>query len=95
MTNSRQTHPTASDFKAKGPGEFFPFADLRTTGLLWLINTTVFHPRGYALAIKINEQGEAEGWRLLGDGSEPWRFADDCDPEFQAVQALLDNPERT
>lgn len=48
-----------------------PFDELRATGLLWLINASVFHPRGYALAI------HADGWSLLGDGGEVWQFGDD------------------
>ena len=56
-----------------------PFSDLRSTGLLWLINTTVFHPRGYALGLNINDEGEVIGWCLLGDGTEPWTY--DHDPD--------------
>lgn len=51
-----------------------PFHELRDEGLLWLINTSVFHPRGYALALHLNDDGEATGWTLLGDGSEAWTF---------------------
>ena len=53
-----------------------PFSELRPTGLLWLINTTVFHPRGYALALHFDDDGNATGWSLMGDGSEPWVFLD-------------------
>jgi hypothetical protein len=67
-----------------------PFSDLREKGLLWLINTTVFHPRGFALAMAFNEAGEAIGWQLLGDGKEPWAFGESCDPEFEAVERLFD-----
>ncbi len=28
----------------------FTLSDLRATGLLWLINTSVFHPRGLAMS---------------------------------------------
>lgn len=64
-----------------------PFEDLRDEGLLWLINTTVFHPRGYALRIHFENDdpenlGVATGWSLMGDGTEPWQFA--CDDESQA-----------
>lgn len=55
-----------------------PFQELRDSGLLWLINRTVFHPRGYALAIAYDDD-EAVGWSLLGDGSEPWQYADEVD----------------
>ncbi len=67
------------------PTEGVP-VDLRGDGLLWLINTSILHPRGYAMAIG-SETGELS---LLGDGSEPWRFGMDCDEQFAAVQALLD-----
>lgn len=61
-----------------------PFADLRDSGLLWLINRVVFHPRGYALALhfedtpdrNLAEGGEVTGWSILGDGTEPWSMGD-------------------
>ena len=54
-----------------------PFSELRDEGLLWLINTSVFHPRGYALAFVMDEDGNATGWALLGDGTEAWTMGDD------------------
>lgn len=74
-----------------------PFEDLRTTGLLWLINTTILHPRGYALALHFDDDGNATGWSLMGDGTERWAFAEDGDwPEgeglddaFRAVKELM------
>ena len=65
-----------------------PFADLRPTGLLWLINVTVFHPRGYALALHFEdaEHQVCTGWSLMGDGSESWSMGDNVtDPEIIAV----------
>lgn len=53
----------------------FPFEALRDHGLLWLINTSVFHPRGMALAFHYDE-GELDGWVLYKD-SETWVFSDD------------------
>lgn len=50
------------------------FDELRETGLLWLINRVVMHPRGYALAIHHDEAGHASGWSVIGDGTEPWSF---------------------
>jgi hypothetical protein len=44
--------------------------DLRTDGLLWLINRVVFHPRGYALGF---EEGNQQ-FLLIGDGSETFSF---------------------
>ena len=68
--------------------EVRPLSDLRRTGLLWLINATVFHPRGFALGFVFGSTGLV-GWRLLGDGSEPWRFDDDTDESFAAAEALF------
>jgi hypothetical protein len=73
-----------------------PIADLRECGLLWLINRVVFHPRGYALALVVGPDGEAVGWVLQGDGSEPWTFtgpaderAVDEDAMFRAAEATF------
>ena len=54
-----------------------PMHELRDTGLLWLINTTALHPRGFALALHLDDEGLATGWSLFGDGSEPWVMPDD------------------
>ncbi|MEO7260268.1 MAG: hypothetical protein ABI047_03260 [Jatrophihabitantaceae bacterium] len=59
--------------------------DLRADGLLWLINRTVFHPRGYALAVE--EPGGA--LYLMGDGSTPWSYGLDENTHFAAVDAVL------
>lgn len=76
-----------------------PFNQLSTTGLLWLINRAVFHPRGFALALhypeattreEIDAGAECTGWSLLGDATEPWSFTEDVDDEcFAAVEAFL------
>ncbi len=68
-----------------------PFEDLSTTGLLWLINRMVFHPRGYALALTVTDGGKATGWSLMGDGSEPWEYGEievGLD-KFRRAEALL------
>jgi hypothetical protein len=65
-----------------------PWEDLRTAGILWLINAAVFHPRGFALGL-VRHERELVGWRLLGDGSEPWVFADSAVEAFAAVEAFL------
>lgn len=65
-----------------------PFEDLSMSGLLWLINRTVFHPRGYALAITLDD-GKAVGWSLLGDGSEPWEYGIDEKDHFRRAEATL------
>lgn len=56
-----------------------PFSELRDTGLLWLINTSVLHPRGYALALHMDDDGNATGWSLMGDGTEAWTMGDPPD----------------
>jgi hypothetical protein len=67
-----------------------PFVELAPSGLLWLINAAVFHPRGYALALVVDTTtGETAGWTLLGDGSEPWSYADSCNDRFDAAEATL------
>lgn len=60
--------------------------DLQADGVLWLINRVVFHPRGFALAVK-PATGE---FSMLGDGSEVWTFNDADDEKFAAVEAMLD-----
>lgn len=54
-------------------------AELRDTGLLWMINRSVFHPRGFALALVYGSDGECAGWQLLGDGGDPWTYGPDID----------------
>lgn len=68
-----------------------PWQELKTTGLLWLINAAVLHPRGYALALVYSggDHNEPMGWRLLGDGSEPWIFNDPTDEPFTHVESFL------
>lgn len=68
-----------------------PFLDLTDSGLLWLVNAVVFHPRGVALALRVNLAGEAIGWQLMGDGTEPWSFAPgpDVDAKFAAANATI------
>ncbi len=66
-----------------------PFEALREFGVLWAINRYVFHPRGYALAITLDEDGSALGWQILGDGSEPWYFPSE-EEEFRAFNETLD-----
>lgn len=68
--------------------------ELQSSGLLWLINTTVFWPRGYSLCLLIEDDGSCTGWDLLGDGSEPWQHSDNSmaptlDDLFQRVQVTL------
>lgn len=66
-----------------------PLTELRDSGLLWLINRVVFHPRGFVLALVMRDR-QCVGWRLLGDGSEVWRFDGDEDEYFAAAMATLE-----
>jgi hypothetical protein len=68
-----------------------PLSELSDSGLLWLINVTVFHPRGFALALEKNtETGEVTGWELLGNGSEPWVFSDSRRERFAAAEETFE-----
>jgi hypothetical protein len=60
--------------------------DLQQDSLLWLINRTVFHPRGYALSYNT----DTEEFALLGDGSEPWTFPGDGASETRHLQRIKD-----
>ena len=67
-----------------------PWGALRETGVLWLINRAVFHPRGFALALNFGEEGDPIGWQILGDGTEPWVFEEETDDDrFLKVEAFL------
>lgn len=67
-----------------------PIDELRDSGLLWLINRTVFHPRGLALALVIDDANKIAGWRLTGDGTEPmWFSPDDEAALFASAKATL------
>lgn len=73
-----------------------PFSEFAETGLLWLVNTSVFHPRGYALAFHKDDAGDVVGWSLLGDGTERWAFAENWptdqrspDDAFLTVKELM------
>lgn len=69
-------------------GPYQDWDDLRSSGLLWLINRQVFHPRGFALALE-QVDGRIVGWSLLGNGSEVWRFGESEDEHFAAAQETL------
>lgn len=61
--------------------------DLRADGVLWMINKSVFHPRGFALAIEV----ESGNLTLMGDGRQPWTYDHDIEPElFIAFNELLE-----
>jgi hypothetical protein len=76
-----------------GPDRGRPFAELAGSGMLWLVNRSVFHPRGFALALHLDEAGNATGWSVKGDGQEPWAFLmdDEEDDRFDAANRTLDD----
>lgn len=78
MTESVEAHPPVRSWE-----------ELRSSGLLWLINATVFHPRGFALGIAYRGGDEPIGWCLFGDGTESWRFDEQADPLFAAAEATF------
>jgi hypothetical protein len=84
MAENTTEHHTAPQMRT--------WEELRDTGLLWLINTAVLHPRGFALAVEINDAGEAIGWAIVGDGLRPWTFPDAvAESQFPVVEAFLDS----
>lgn len=54
--------------------------NLWESGLLWLINASLLHPRGYALAAVFddNDPNTVTSLIVVGDGSEPWCFGQDA-----------------
>lgn len=93
----RETFPAAFDVSpttepAPGPaGAPRPWTDLRTSGLLWLINRTAFHPRGLALAVHTDRHGRFTGWSLMSnDDREPWQFDPATDSDgYERAEATL------
>lgn len=66
--------------------------DFRDSGLLWMLNTTVLHPRGLAMSVHYDENGKAIGWSILGDGNEVYVFDEDvAEDGFQKFEATLRN----
>lgn len=102
----KETFPAAFHVEAADPtavlppdaGQPHPWADLRTSGLLWLINRTAFHPRGVALAVHTDKRG-ASGWSLMAnEDREPYTFDpatdDDGHRRAEATLAAILKPAR-
>lgn len=62
-----------------------PFVDLSASGVLWAINRVLFHPRGYAFTIQVDEAGNATGWYIQGDGEEVWTMPEDQEDALHAA----------
>lgn len=58
--------------------------EFRDSGMLWLVNTAVMHPRGYAIAVTVAEDGTPLVLSVVGDGTEPWCFDSDSVESFHA-----------
>lgn len=68
-----------------------PLKDLMDSGMLWLINRTTFHPRGYALVLETDKFGEVASWKIIGNGKEVWSFQQGNDDEgFAKAEATLE-----
>lgn len=89
--------------KLVGPEDaVYEWNDLRTTGLLWLINRVVFHPRGFCLGLYADNDEEPfniVGWQIKGNGSETFNFKPEDDDrhllEVEALFAELRKPTKT
>lgn len=59
--------------------------DLINSGLLWLFNKEVFHPRGYMLGVAGSDLV------IVGDGTQPVKFPDTTDEQhnFDAIRKLM------
>lgn len=57
----------------------YTFNDLENSGLLWMINRFIFHPRGFTFGLVPDEHGNIIGWTVLGDGKTCQRFLPDMD----------------
>lgn len=73
-----------------------PFEELSESGLLWLINRVVFHPRGYQFALlEDQDTGEILGWQVHGTGEEPSWFSPESDQKrFLLAEATLREAKR-
>lgn len=70
---------------------FNDFNLMSNTGVLWAINRYLFHPRGYALALVQNDDGEVIGWQVLGDGKEVFTFFENSDDnKFVRFESFLE-----
>lgn len=57
----------------------YSFSELEKSGLLWMINRYIFHPRGFTFGLVPNDKGEITGWAILGHGKECYKFTPEMD----------------
>lgn len=52
----------------------YPWAEFQKQGLLWLVNASVFNPRGHHLTMYYPHEdfNVSTGFKLVGDGKSPW-----------------------
>lgn len=46
----------------------------RDDGLLWLVNTAILHPRGFALGVQVDENDEPVGLAVAQHTDDYWHF---------------------
>jgi hypothetical protein len=86
--SNQQTPPPRPDTRQNT--RTFDFDELRDSGILWLINTSVFHPRGMALALDYDSDGHCQGWLLFKD-NEAWVFPDeDANESFDNFKKFIE-----
>lgn len=68
----------------------YSFNEFEQSGLLWLINRLVFHPRGYTFGLVPDKNGNMIGWAVVGDGKKCQRFDPGMDElGFLAAETFL------
>lgn len=98
VATAARAAPRREEIVSESPstGRVRPFAELRDSGLLWLVNASVFHPRGVGLALVFDDDGKAVGWQLLGGPDEPWHFepGPEIDERFRAANRTVEEARR-
>lgn len=108
MTNTNEERknpvtPTRSTLGNPNNPELHDFAEWGNNGLLWLINSTVFWPRGYSLSLSGspdptdgNKITHALGYSILGNGTEIRVPSSEAraQSKFEDVQALFASLEK-
>lgn len=63
----------------------------RDEGLLWMVNTAILHPRGFALGIQIDDDGEPVGLTIAQHTDDYWYFQpgefDDVFANYEIAEA--------
>ena len=80
---------------APTPRKVFTWEELRTSGVLWALNTYVLFPRGYAIAFEYEDgSDEPIGWSIQGQEGEQWvwKVGSDIKPALVFEKLLSDSP---